>query len=107
MKKQLAPIESRYTNLKQSAMEANRGNMFMKMSGAADLASVEGKSNIQQPVKPKDKQETIVPTFTVTYSAKDEAMGGMGMGGQKGISTTRPTKETLEKFKPKTTNVKK
>lgn len=130
MKKQLAPIESRYTNLKQSAMEANRGNMFMKMSGVSDIAKLSAaqsaeldmdkdgdidagdlkakrQSNITQPVKPKDKQETILPTFTVTYSAKDEAMGGMGMGGQKGISTTKPTQKTLDEFKPKKTNVKK
>lgn len=68
MKKQLAPIESRYTNLKQSAMQANRGNMFMKMSGASDIAKVSG---IMQPVKPMDEMQ--LETYEVV--TKDNPKG--------------------------------
>jgi len=103
MKKQLAPIESRYTNLKQSAMQANRGNMFMKMSGAADIASVS-----------KINQQSILPTATVTYSKEDEEKGYQSPSGKAGESFTRPTPENLkvkvvEKLdipKPKTNVVK-
>ena len=40
MKKQLQPITARYSNMKQSAYEANKGSMMAKLSGAADLAQI-------------------------------------------------------------------
>ena len=126
MKKQLAPIESRYTNLKQSAMEANRGNMFMKMSGASDIAKLSAAQSAELDMD-KDgdidagdlkakrqsnvtQQEYNLPPFTVTYSSDDERKGVVSARGQKGVSTTRPLPEnlTLEKLdtpKPKTTKV--
>ena len=47
MKKQLKPIVARYSNMKQSAYEANRGSMMAKLSGAADIAQLaEGQEKI-------------------------------------------------------------
>ena len=47
MKKQLQPITARYSNMKQSAYEANRGSMMAKLSGAADIAQLaEGQEKI-------------------------------------------------------------